>query len=264
MAQSVGSSAAQAVLWNATAERRAQWIARALVPLWDAMLDVVRLRPGVRLLDAGCGSGEAAALALSRGAEVWGLDCSDSMLAAARESAARATLTHGDLEALPYAGDWFDAITACNSIHFAADPLQAMRELARVARRGARIAITSMGSRDDLHIRRVVFDPTFALNHGPPPANPLRFSEPGALERLIADAGLEITTTIKVLSEWTFPDFDEAWAAWRCIGPVNAIVKQLGEEPVRATVKDAADRLARDGRAYTLRDWWRVAVVHRG
>jgi len=261
MVHSVGSSEAQAVLWNATAARRAQWIARALVPLWDAMLDVVRLRPGARLLDAGCGSGEAAALALSRGAEVWGLDCSDIMLAAARETAPRATLAHGDLEALPYADDWFDAITACNSIHFAADPLQATRELARVARRGARIAITSMGSRDDLHIRRVVFEPTFALNHGPPPSNPLIFSEPGALERLISDAGLQITTTIKVLSEWTFPDFDEAWAAWRCIGPVNAITKQLGEAPVRAAVHDAADRLARDGRAYTLRDWWRVVVV---
>lgn len=257
----VGSSEAQALLWNDTAAQRARWISHALVPLWQAMLDVVRLRPGARLFDAGCGSGEAAALALSRGAEVWGLDASEVMLAAARETAPRATLAQGDLEALPYPDDSFDAITACNSVHFAADPLQAMRELARVARPGARIAITSMGSREDLHVRRVVFEPAFAVNDGAPPVNPFLFSDPGSLERLIADAGLTLATTIKVSSEWTFAGFDEAWAAWRCIGPVNAIMKRVGEEPVRAAVKEAADRLAREGNAYVMRDWWRVVVV---
>ncbi len=257
----VGSSEAQAVIWNATATRRSRWISQALVPLWQAMLDLVRLQPGMRLLDAGCGSGEAAALALARGATVWGLDCSEEMLAAARQTAPGATLVHGDLEALPYADDAFDAIMACNSVHFAADPLQALRELARVARPGARIAITSMGTRDDLHVRRVIFEPAFALIAGPPPSNPFIFSDPGALERLIADAGLSIATTIKVLSEWTFADFDEAWAAWSCVGPVNAVMKQVGEAPVRAAVKDAADRLARAGSAYVLHDWWRVVVA---
>jgi SAM-dependent methyltransferase len=259
--QPVGSSQAQAMLWNPTAAQRARWIARALVPLWQAMLDAVRLRPGMRLLDAGCGSGEAVALALSQGAEVWGIDCSESMLAVAGETAPRATLAHGDLEALPYPDKSFQAITACNSVHFAANPLKALRELARVARPGARIAITSMGTRDDLHIRRVVFEPAFAVNDGPPPSNPLIFSDPGSLERLIADAGLTIATTIKVLSEWTFADFDEAWAAWRCIGPVNAIVNRIGEEPVRAAVKESADRLAREGSAYVLHDWWRIVVA---
>jgi len=36
---------------------------------------------------------------------------------------------------------------------------------------------------------------------------------------------------------------------------------KLGEEPVRAAVKDAADRLAREGSSYVLHDWWRVMVV---
>jgi SAM-dependent methyltransferase len=256
-----GSSEAQAVIWNATAAERARWIGQALVPLWQAMLDVVRLAPGARLLDAGCGSGEASALALARGAEVWGLDCSETMLAAAREAAPGATLVRGDLEALPFPDGAFDAITACNSIHFAADPRGALRELARVARPGARIAITSMGTRDDLHVRRVIFEPAFAQIDGPPPVSPFLFSDPGALEGLLASAGLSIATTIKVLSEWTFADFDEAWAAWRCIGPVHEVMKQAGEARVRAAVKEAADGLAREGGAYVLRDWWRVVVV---
>jgi SAM-dependent methyltransferase len=259
--QRVGSSEAQAAVWNATAAGRARWIGQALVPLWQTMLDVVRLPPGARLLDAGCGSGEALALALARSARVWGLDCSETMLAAAREAAPGATLVRGDLEALPFPDRAFDAITACNSVHFAADPRGALRELARVARPGARIAITSMGSRDDLHVRRVIFEPAFAQIAGPPPVNPFIFSEPGALEGLLASAGLSIATTIKVLSEWTFADFDEAWAAWRCVGPVNEVMKQVGEARVRAAVHEAAERLAREGGAYVLRDWWRVVIA---
>jgi SAM-dependent methyltransferase len=259
--QPVGSSETQAQIWNATAMQRARWISHALVPLWQAMLDMVRLRPGTRLLDAGCGSGETAAIALARGAEVSGLDCSEEMLEVARKTAPRATLVCGDLEALPYPDDSFNAIIACNTIHFAADPQQALRELGRVARPGARIAITSMGAREDLAVRRVVFEPTFALLDGPPPSSPFVLSEPGVLERKIADAGLTIATKIKVLCEWTFADFDEAWAAWRGIGPINAVMKLIGEERVRGAVKEAADRLAREGSAYVLHDWWRVVVA---
>lgn len=259
--QPVGSSEAQAQIWNATAAQRSRWISQALVPLWEAMLDLVRLQPEARLLDAGCGSGEAAALALDRGAQVWGIDCSPAMLHAARLAAPRATLVQGDLEALPFEDDSFDAVTACNAVHFAADPLRALREIARVARPGARIAIVSMGTREDLHVRRVIFEPAFAQISGPPPSDPFLFSAPGALERLIADAGLSIATKVKVSSEWTFADFDEAWAAWRCVGPVNAVMKLVGEEPVRDAVKAAADQLAREGDAYVLHDWWRVVVA---
>ena len=240
-------------------------MAPALLPLWAAMLDAVRLRPGMRLLDAGCGSGESAALALAREAEVWGLDCSEEMLAVARRTAPRATLAHGDLETLPYPDSFFDAITACNSVHFAADPLRAMRELARVARPGSRIAITSTGTREELQVRSVIFEPAFALLDGAPPANPFLLSEPGVLEQLMADAGLATAPNLKVLTEWSFASFDEAWAAWRTIGPIAAVIKTVGEEAVRAAVEEAANRIARrpDGEesAYVLRNWWHVVAA---
>jgi SAM-dependent methyltransferase len=255
-----GSSEMQAPIWNTVAAQRARTFRRALIPLWHGMLDAVRLQAGTRLLDAGCGSGEAAALALERGAKVWGFDCSEEMLACARTNAPHATLARGDLEAAPYPDDQFEAITACNTVHFAAAPLRALLELKRVARPGARIALVSMGTSEDLHIRRIVFDPVFAMVDAPP-TNPLIYSGPGALERLLAEAGLEIDTTIKVLTVWPFDTFDEAWETWRCIGPVAAIMKQLGEEAVKATVRERADQLAREGQGYVLRDWWRVVTV---
>jgi len=259
----MGSSHTQAGIWNSTAHERAGTVTRHLVPVWQAMLDAVRLMPGMQHLDAGCGSGETSALAMARGASSCGLDCSEAMIDLARRTAPGAAFALGDLERLPYPDACFDAITACNSVHFAADPQAAVRELGRVARPAARIAITSVGTRADLDIRRVVFEPAFTLFDGPPPANPFILSEPGALEAMITGAGLSVVSNLKVLSETRWGDFEAAWAAWRTIGPVNAVMQKVGEDPVREAIKQAAAATIEDGE-YVLRDWWHVAVATAG
>jgi ubiquinone/menaquinone biosynthesis C-methylase UbiE len=44
-----------------------------------------------------------------------------------------ADLRQGDIEALPYPDDRFNAISAFNSVQYAADPMHAPREIKRVA-----------------------------------------------------------------------------------------------------------------------------------
>ena len=56
------------------------------------------------------------------------------LLEIARERLPEADLRQGDLEALPYADDSFDAVTAFNSVQYAGDPAAALREIRRVAR----------------------------------------------------------------------------------------------------------------------------------
>jgi SAM-dependent methyltransferase len=225
------------------------------------MLDAVRLTAGTRLLDAGCGSGELAALAVARDASVWGVDCAEGMLAVARDAAPSARFMIGDLERLPYPDAHFDAITACNSIHFAASPSRAVRELVRVSRAGARIAIASTGTREDLDVRRFVFEPAFSLLDQAPPADPFILSEPGALEAMMTGAGLPVATNMKVLSETRWPSFEAAWTAWRAIGSINAVVELVGEARVRAAVRTAVreERGNSDGE-HVQHDWWHVAV----
>src|SRR5690606_20885513 len=88
---------------------------------------------GTRLLDVGCGSGVAAALALERGVEVNGLDATPELLAFARKRAPGAEFRHGEMEALPYPDDAFDVITGFNSFQYAADPVNALRASGRVS-----------------------------------------------------------------------------------------------------------------------------------
>jgi len=106
---------------------------RLAAPAREAVADAVALGPGVRLLDAGCGTGEFLALALERGAIASGIDLSPDMLAVARRRAPEAELREGDITKLPYDDDAFDVVTAFNAVQFTDDVPATIAELARVA-----------------------------------------------------------------------------------------------------------------------------------
>ncbi len=66
------------------------------------------------LVDAGCGGGGACVLAAERGAFISGLDAAQALLAIAQRRVPRGDFRRGDLEALPFPDQFFDAILACN------------------------------------------------------------------------------------------------------------------------------------------------------
>jgi hypothetical protein len=65
-------------------------------------------------------------LASLRGAHVTALDASAELLAIARQRLPAADVREGDLEALPFAESTFDAVTAVNSVFYAAEMGTAM------------------------------------------------------------------------------------------------------------------------------------------
>src|SRR6516165_611465 len=67
----------------------------------DALFDRTQVGPGTRLLDIACGSGYAASVAASRGAQVSGLDASEALIAIARARTPAADFRVGDMFALP-------------------------------------------------------------------------------------------------------------------------------------------------------------------
>jgi SAM-dependent methyltransferase len=227
------------------------------------MLDAVWAREGVKLLDAGCGSGEAAAMAVGRGAHVTGLDAAAQMIELARQNASGVEFTVGDLESMPYANGQFDAVIASNSVHFCNNHARAVGEIARVTRKGGRIAICSMGEYKDMDIRKVMFSPAFALLSGPPPANPFALSNPGALEDVVTGAGLRIVMNLKVGSVLRAGSFGEAWTMFRSVGPIAHTIKQVGEDAVRNAVHDAAVKwgVLKDNGEIMVRDWHHVVVA---
>ena len=113
-------------------------------------LERLRVRPGERLLDAGCGEGRHCFGALDRGAQVVGLDLDlDSLRLASkrlrREAAARGALgemLQGNTFALPFRDETFDKVICSEVMEHVHDYRAAARELARVTKPGGMVAVT--------------------------------------------------------------------------------------------------------------------------
>jgi SAM-dependent methyltransferase len=104
-------------------------------------------QPGEQILDVATGTGWAARLLANRGAKVTGVDIASGLIEAARKLASKAGLNIdfrvGDAEALPFADESFDAVISTFGIMFASNPEDAAAELARVCKKGGRIALTT-------------------------------------------------------------------------------------------------------------------------
>ena len=105
------------------------------------------LRPGMRVLDVACGTGNLAIPAAARGAKVTGLDLAPNLLEQARKRVGAAGLDvrfdEGDAEALPYADGTFDLVMSMFGAMFAPRPERVAAELARVTKPGGAIAMAN-------------------------------------------------------------------------------------------------------------------------
>ncbi|HEV2780605.1 MAG TPA: methyltransferase domain-containing protein [Actinophytocola sp.] len=106
-----------------------------------------RLRPGLDLLDVGCGPGTITADLAARVApgRVVAIDAVADILTSARQVADERGLSNvefvvGDVEALDFPDHAFDVVHAHQVLQHVADPVAALREMRRVCRPGGVVA----------------------------------------------------------------------------------------------------------------------------
>jgi demethylmenaquinone methyltransferase/2-methoxy-6-polyprenyl-1,4-benzoquinol methylase len=186
-----------------------------IAPVYDAMNRVMTagldqrwrritveqtVRPGDRVLDACCGTGDLALASRARGADVVGLDFSERMLDRARAKSADIEWIEGDVLALPFDDESFDAVTVGFGVRNVDDLEAGLRELRRVLRPGGRVGIleitTPRGALAPFY--RLWFDRVVPLlgkvlpggsAYTYLPASVRRFPEPEALAALLESAG---------------------------------------------------------------------------
>lgn len=109
---------------------------------WRRLTAEAVVRPGDRVLDACCGTGDLALAAAAAGAgEVVGLDFSERMLERARRKSGTVQWLAGDVLALPFEDGAFDAVTVGFGIRNVEDLEAGLRELGRVTRAGGRLGV---------------------------------------------------------------------------------------------------------------------------
>jgi demethylmenaquinone methyltransferase/2-methoxy-6-polyprenyl-1,4-benzoquinol methylase len=106
---------------------------------WRRLTAQAVVRPGDKVLDACCGTGDLALAGRAAGGEVVGVDFSEEMLARARRKAPELEWVQADAAALPFPDERFDAVTVGFGIRNLADLEGGLRELARVLKPGGKL-----------------------------------------------------------------------------------------------------------------------------
>jgi len=235
----MGSAAVQGDLWGRQPRAWAELQEPLSQPLWLAMLQAGQVGPGTRLLDAGCGSGGASALAATLGARISGLDAAAALISVARERLPEADFRIGDLQALPFGDDAFDAVVAASSLQYAEDRVAALLEMKRVCHSGGRVVIGLWSTPEEVDYKVVFNAVRDALPTPPPGKGPFELSGPGVLESLIEEAGMRVGESGKALCPFEYPSYEVFWRANLGAGPLQAALGAVGEEALSTAVREA-------------------------
>ncbi len=117
------------------------WWYRGRRAVLAAVLDGLSLPAGLRILDAGCGSGRNMVALAARGS-VTGVEIAPASLQVARDRGAGEVVPGSLDEPLPFADGVFDLAVALDVLEHVADDEAALRALARVIAPGGRLLVT--------------------------------------------------------------------------------------------------------------------------
>jgi demethylmenaquinone methyltransferase/2-methoxy-6-polyprenyl-1,4-benzoquinol methylase len=108
---------------------------------WRRETAAAVVRPGDRVLDVACGTGDLALAAAAAGGRVTGVDFSTRMLERARRKSSAVEWLEADALALPFDDASFDVVTSGFGVRNFADLEAGLRELRRVLGPGGRIGV---------------------------------------------------------------------------------------------------------------------------
>jgi SAM-dependent methyltransferase len=218
--------------FNVAADAYDSFMGRYSVVLSPQLADLAGVGKGQRVVDVGCGPGALTSELVQRGAQVAAVDPSPQFVTAAQERYPEAAVRQATAEELPFADDEFDAALAQLVVHFMADPVGGIAEMARVTRAGGVVAASAW----DFEARRAPLSPFWSTARELDPdaqgESGRAGTGEGQLRELFTQAGLNDIEEVALRVDAEHPTFDEWWLPFTLgVGPAGEYYQ--GREPAQ-------------------------------
>ncbi len=238
---------------------RATWIAgdfgviaRAIEEGGREFVERLDLRPGMKVLDVACGTGNLALPAARLGADVTGVDIAPNLIEQAIANAEReglkAKFDVGDAEAMPYQDGEFDVVMTMFGAMFAPRPDVTASELKRVCKSGGLIAMANWTPEA---FTGAMFKT--AAKHVPPPPGmspPLQWGMEDMVRERFADGISDLQMRrVPIMFHFDMPPADVVEHFRKYFGPTQKAFEALDENGQAALRKDLEDLWIQHNRA---------------
>jgi SAM-dependent methyltransferase len=207
-----------------------RFMGRYSVPLAPKFADFAAVAPGQRVLDVGCGPGALTAELVRRlgPAAVSAVDPSEPFVAAARERHPGVTVRRAAAEHLPFEDQTFDAAVAQLVVHFMADPVVGLREMARVTRTDGLVVACVWDLAGDRGPLNLFWEAARELDPEVEDESRLPGAREGQLAELLRTAGLREIEEGALSVSVEHRSFEEWWEPFTLgVGPAGGYAARL-------------------------------------
>lgn len=252
---------------------RYETTAERLAPAARVVVDHARLQPGERVLDLGCGTGNAALLAARAGAVVTGVDPAPRLVQVAQRRAeaegASIDFRSGEAGSIPLGDGSVDVVVSVFAVIFAPDPGAAAAEMSRVLGANGRIVLSAwLPGGAVLEMTRAAGEAVMRAVGAPPPAEGFRWQDRDALAGLFGPHGFaveveerELATNAASVDEY----LDEQSHDHPMAVTGMAVLERLGQaEEVRGRLRRILTEGNEDPEAFRATSRYVVATMSRG
>ncbi len=188
-------------------------IARTMRGSGEALVAKLGVKPGMKVLDLGCGDGTTAIPEARLGADVLGVDIASNLVAAGNARAKAEGLTNlrfqeGDATDLKgIADESFDLVVTIFGAMFAPKPGDVAKEMVRVTRRGGRIVMGNWIPGDPTLVAQIL---KISAAYSPPPpegfVSPMLWGVEDEVVKRFAAAGIKPEQVSFSRETFTFED----------------------------------------------------------
>jgi len=212
---------------------------------------------GGRVLDVGCGPGALTTELVRRlGADaVAAADPSEPFIEAARARHPGVDVRLAPAETMPFADGEFDAAIAQLVVHFMADPVAGLREMARVTRPGGVVAACVWDHGGGQGPLSPYWNAAVEIDPDTVDESDLAGSREGHLVELFEAAGLSGVEETTLSASVAHATFDEWWEPFTMsVGPAGKHLASL-DDAEKERVREACLRSLGDAPVVTARAW---------